>query len=54
MPTANTPMSGRDTAAAFKGLLIGLVFVAVVVLSIVFLTNKKFEGHEPATMTQPQ
>ncbi len=47
--TANTPMSGRDTAAAFKGLLIGFVAIAVIVLAIVYLTNKKFESHEPTT-----
>lgn len=44
--TAGTPMTGRDTAAAFKGLIIGAVFVAVVVVTITMLTNRKFEGHE--------
>lgn len=39
-------MSGRDTAAAFRGLVAGLIGVAIVVLSLVYLTNKKFEGHE--------
>lgn len=52
MPTENTPMSGRDTAAAFKGLLVGLVSLAIIVLSIVYLTNKKFEGHERPTVGQ--
>lgn len=47
--TSGTPMSGRDTAAAFKGLIIGLVSIGIVVLAIVYLTNKKFEGHEQPT-----
>jgi hypothetical protein len=47
--TANTPMSGRDTAAAFKGLIIGAIAIAIVVLTIVQLTNRKFEGHEQPT-----
>lgn len=44
--TSNTPMSGKDTAAHFKGLIIGAVLVAAVVLVTMYLTNKKFEGHE--------
>jgi hypothetical protein len=51
--TGNTPMSGRDTAAAFRGLVIGFVAIAVIVLAIVYLTNQKFAGHEPATTAQP-
>lgn len=47
--TANTPMTGRDTAAAFKGLIIGAICIAIVVLSLVYYTNKKFEGHEQPT-----
>ncbi len=43
--TAGTPMAGRDTAAAFKGLLAGLLFVGIVVVTITILTNKKFESH---------
>ncbi len=43
--TGNAPMTGRDTAAAFRGLIIGFVGIAAIVLTIVFLTNKKFEGH---------
>lgn len=47
-------MSGRDTAAHFTGLVVGLVFIAIVVLTTVFLTNKKFEGHEqPTVQTAP-
>ncbi|MBM3884319.1 MAG: hypothetical protein FJ361_00560 [Gemmatimonadetes bacterium] len=46
--TSGTPMSGRDTAAAFKGLIIGLIALAVVVLVTVKLTNDKFDAHEGA------
>ncbi len=52
MSTANTPMSGRDTAAAFRGLIVGFVVVALIVLAIIHFTNRKFAGHEPtATAT---
>jgi hypothetical protein len=51
--TGNTPLSGRDTAAAFRGLIIGFVAIAVIVLTIVFLTNRKFASHEPTTTAQP-
>ena len=47
----SAPLSGRDTAAAFKGLLVGLVALAIVVLAIVHLTNKKFESHAPPAAT---
>jgi hypothetical protein len=43
--TPHAPLSGRDTAAAFKGLVVGFVAVAVIVLTIVYLTNQKFAGH---------
>ena len=48
--TSNTPMSGKDTAAHFKGLIIGAICVAVIILTIVHLTNKKFESHEAAAV----
>ena len=35
-----------DKGAAFTGLVAGLVFVAVICVSVVLLTNRKFEGHE--------
>lgn len=44
--TAGTPMSGRDTAAAFKGLLIGAICIAVVVVTITALTNRMYASHE--------
>ena len=44
--TAGTPMSGRDTAAAFKGLIIGAICVAIVVVTITTLTNRKYASHE--------
>ena len=50
--TAGTPMTGRDTAAAYKGLIVGFVAIALVVLTIVYLTNRKFEGHEGAAAVE--
>lgn len=44
----SAPLSGRDTGAAFKGLIIGLVSLAIIVLVIVNLTNRKFDAHEAA------
>lgn len=44
--TAGTPMTGRDTGAAYKGLIIGFVSILAVVLIIVTLTNRKFASHE--------
>lgn len=41
------PHSGRDTAAAFRGLIVGIVVLGIIVVTIVNLTNRKFEGHEP-------
>lgn len=52
--TTNTPMSGKDTAAHFKGLIVGAICIAAIVVATVILTNKKFEGHEtPAAETTP-
>ncbi len=50
--TAGTPMTGRDTAAAFKGLILGAIFVAIVVVSITMLTNRKFASHEGAAAAE--
>lgn len=46
-------MTGKDTAAYFKGLLVGAIFIGVVVVSITIMTNKKFDAHEatPAAET---
>ncbi len=44
----SAPLTGRDTAAAFKGLLIGLVALGVIVMTIVTLTNRSFDKHEAA------
>jgi hypothetical protein len=51
--TSETPMSGRDTRAAFKGLIIGAIALAIIVLTIVNLTNRKFDAHEATPATQP-
>jgi len=44
--TAGTPMTGRDSAAAFKGLIIGAICIAIVVVTITMLTNRFYAGHE--------
>ncbi len=50
----NAPLAGRDTAAAYKGLIVAVIALAVIVLTIVNLTNKKFEAHEtPAAESTP-
>ncbi len=46
--TDSAPLTGRDTAAAYKGLIIGFICVALVVVTIVTLTNRKFANEEPA------
>lgn len=49
-------MTGRDTKAHLTGFTLGLVGIAIVVLTLVYLTNKKFEGHaaEGAAATSTQ
>ncbi len=45
-------MSGRDTAAAYKGLIIGFIAIALVVVTIITLTNRSFANEEsPAAET---
>jgi hypothetical protein len=39
---------GSDMRAAFTGLVAGVIALLAVVITIVMLTNKKFEGHEGA------
>ena len=39
---------GSDMRAAFTGLIAGVIALLAVVITIVMLTNKKFEGHEAA------
>lgn len=43
-------MSGRDTAAHFKGLIIGAIFIGAVIVTTKLLTDKKFEGHTQPTV----
>lgn len=47
--TSRTPLTGRDTAAAFRGLIVGALAIATIVLSLVAYTNNKFADHEPAS-----
>ncbi|MHB1297859.1 MAG: hypothetical protein ACYC0B_04950 [Gemmatimonadaceae bacterium] len=49
--TANTPFSGRDTAAAFRGLIVGAAAILAIVLTIVFLVNQKYDGIAAAAET---
>lgn len=42
----SAPASG-DKAAAFKGLVVTTILLAVMAYSIVLLTNRKFAGHAP-------
>ena len=39
-------MTGRDTAAAFKGLVIGAIALGIIVVAIVRWTNTRFAEHE--------
>jgi hypothetical protein len=49
-------MTGRDTKAHLTGFVVGLIGIAIVVLTLVYLTNKKFAGHaaEGAAATSTQ
>lgn len=37
-----------DRSAAFTGLILGAIALGIVIYSIVFLTNRKYEGKEGA------
>lgn len=39
--------SGRDTGAAFRGLIFGAAFIGAILYGIVVLTNRQFESHKP-------
>jgi hypothetical protein len=43
-----TAHGGSDMRAAFTGLIVGTVALLAVVVGIVMLTNRKFEGHGEA------
>lgn len=49
-------MTGRDTKAHLTGFVVGLIGIALVVLTLVYLTNKKFASHaaEGAAATSTQ
>jgi hypothetical protein len=51
--TSETPLTGKDTKAAFTGLIIGAIALAIVVLTIVNLTNRSFDAHEATPAAQP-
>jgi hypothetical protein len=43
-----TTHGGSDMRAAFTGLIVGTIALIVVVVSIVMLTNRKFDSHGEA------
>ena len=43
-----TTHGGSDMRAAFTGLIVGAIALLAVVLTIVTLTNRSFEGHGEA------
>jgi hypothetical protein len=43
---SHAPSHGSDKGAAFLGLIGGAIFIAIVVVSLVMWTNKKFDAHE--------
>ena len=46
------PRSGRDTAAAFRGLILGGIILFLALVVIVKLTNAHFEAREAAAATK--
>jgi hypothetical protein len=42
------PQHGTDTAAAFKGLILGSLFIGGILYGIVVLTNQHFEQEKAA------
>lgn len=49
---ASRPRS-KDFGAAFAGLVLGGAVLFLMVLTIVWLTNSKFEGHKASTPPAP-
>ena len=45
--------SGRDTGAAFAGLIGGGLFIGLILYGIVLLTNRQFEGHAAEAGAKP-
>jgi hypothetical protein len=43
-----------DARAAFMGLILGAISILLIVYTIVYLTNKKYEGHEAASAPAAQ
>ena len=46
--TTVTTHGGSDMRAAFTGLIVGTIAILAVVMAIVVLTNRSFEGHGTA------
>ncbi|MDH5234357.1 MAG: hypothetical protein OEW77_05305 [Gemmatimonadota bacterium] len=51
--TAGTPMSGRDTAAAFKGVIVGAIVIGALVVTMVTIVNRMYAGHEEGAAEAP-
>ena len=49
--TTVTTHGGSDMRAAFTGLIVGAIAILAVVMAIVVLTNRSFEGHGEAAPT---
>jgi hypothetical protein len=48
----SSPRPG-DMSAGFIGLAVALLFLLATVVTIVALTNRKFEAHKPAAAAAP-
>lgn len=48
----SSPRPG-DMSAGFVGLAVSMILLLATVFTIVALTNKKFEGHQPAAASAP-
>ena len=53
MATHHDDRHSPDKRPAFMGLVIGALALFAVAYTIVQLTNRAFEGHQPAAATQP-
>jgi len=46
-------MSGRDTAAAFKGVIVGAIVIGALVVTMVTIVNRMYAGHEEGAAEAP-
>jgi len=50
--TAEEPTFGRDTRAAYTGLILGAIAILIILGTIVKLTNAKYSHESPAAETR--